>query len=122
MRPVFKDYSQGQITLFPASLDDKIKKDSPVRLVNEIVERLDALRDQISFMWLSAGREPDHNTINRFRSKNLKNTINEVFTQVVRKKTSGNGKKRPGLPNILIFIVCFIPQSRKHPRPELFLP
>jgi hypothetical protein len=35
-------------------------------------------------MWLSAGQEPDHNTINRFRSKNLKHTIHEIFTQVVR--------------------------------------
>jgi transposase len=41
MRPVFKDYSQGQITLFPASLNDRIPQDSPVRLVNEIVDKLD---------------------------------------------------------------------------------
>jgi hypothetical protein len=39
-----------------------------------------------------------------------------------RKKASGNGKKGPGLPCILIFIVCFSPQSRKHPRLELFYP
>ena len=42
-----------------------------------------ALQDRISFMWLSGGQEPDHNTINRFRSKNLKDTINHIFTQVV---------------------------------------
>lgn len=34
-------------------------------------------------MWLAGGLEPDHNTINRFRSQRLKNTINEIFTQVV---------------------------------------
>jgi hypothetical protein len=34
-------------------------------------------------MWLAGGLEPDHNTINRFRSKHLKDTINDLFTQVV---------------------------------------
>lgn len=34
-------------------------------------------------MWLAGGLEPDHNTINRFRSKHLKDTINEIFTQTV---------------------------------------
>jgi hypothetical protein len=43
-----------------------------------------ALQDRITFMWLSAGQEPDHNTINRFRSKNLKHSIHEIFTQEVR--------------------------------------
>ena len=42
-----------------------------------------ALQDRISFMWLSGGQEPDHNTINRFRSKHLKESINQLFTQVV---------------------------------------
>jgi transposase len=124
MRPVFKKYNQGQMTLFPMSLDDKIPKNSPVRLVNEIVDQLDinniikmykgngassycprmmlkvviyaylcniyscrkienALLDHVTFMWLAAGQEPDYNTINRFRSKKLKNTINWVFTRVV---------------------------------------
>jgi hypothetical protein len=31
MKPVFKEYNQGQLTLFPASLDSKIPEDSPVR-------------------------------------------------------------------------------------------
>jgi len=38
---VFKSNTQGQISLFPASLDEKIPTDSPVRLVNEIVDCLD---------------------------------------------------------------------------------
>jgi transposase len=43
----------------------------------------ETMLDRITFMWLSAGQAPDHNTINGFRSKNLKNTINEIFTRVV---------------------------------------
>jgi transposase len=123
-KTAFKSYNQGQITLFPTSLDEKIPQNSPVRLINQIVENLDitkvfdtykgggtsayhprmmlkvvlfsylnnmyscrkieqALQDRVSFMWLSANQTPDHNTINRFRSSHLKNTIHEIFTQVV---------------------------------------
>jgi transposase len=121
----FKDYSQGQISLFPARLDEKIPADSPVRLVNQVVDNLDIssiiesyqgggsssyhprlmlkvvlfaylnnvyscrqiedrLKDSISFMWLSGNQTPDHNTINRFRSSHLKESIHEIFTQVIR--------------------------------------
>ncbi|NMB50481.1 MAG: transposase [Bacteroidales bacterium] len=41
------------------------------------------LAHRISFMWLSGGQQPDHNTINRFRSCRLKENIHRIFTQVV---------------------------------------
>jgi transposase len=123
-KTAFKSYNQGQITLFPTSLDEKIPQCSPVRIINQIVDNLDitkvfdtykgggtsayhprmmlkvvlysylnnmyscrkieqALQDRVSFMWLSGNQTPDHNTINRFRSSHLKNTIHEIFTQVV---------------------------------------
>ena len=34
-------------------------------------------------MWISDNQTPEHNTINRFRSSHLKDSIHEVFTQVV---------------------------------------
>lgn len=40
-KAVFKEYRQGQISLFPARLDDKIPEDAPVRLVNQVVDNLD---------------------------------------------------------------------------------
>jgi transposase len=40
-------------------------------------------RENIHYMWLTGMQEPDHNTINSFRSKNIKDTVNEIFTQVV---------------------------------------
>ncbi|MDR0833524.1 MAG: IS1182 family transposase [Candidatus Symbiothrix sp.] len=120
----FKAYPQGQGYLFPMNLDDLIPQDSPVRLVNQIVDSLDITkiidtykgggtssyhprmmlkivlyaylnniyscrkieqntRDRISFMWLSGMQTPDHNTINLFRSLHLKDTISDIFTQVV---------------------------------------
>ncbi|MDR0765683.1 MAG: transposase, partial [Odoribacteraceae bacterium] len=43
-KPVFKSYSQGQLVLFPASLDEKLPADSPARLINHIVDSLDISR------------------------------------------------------------------------------
>jgi len=40
-KPVYKSNLQGQISLFPARLDQNIAEGSPVRLVNQIVENLD---------------------------------------------------------------------------------
>lgn len=46
--------------------------------------RLEAgCRENIHLMWISAMSRPDHNTINRFRSARLKNTIKEIFGKVV---------------------------------------
>jgi transposase/L-rhamnose mutarotase len=42
-----------------------------------------AICENIYFMWLSGMQQPDHNTLNRFRSERLKGVIKEVFSQVV---------------------------------------
>jgi len=40
--------------------------------------------ENIHYMWLSGMQTPDHNTINTFRSSHLKDTVNQIFTQVVQ--------------------------------------
>ena len=40
MKPVFKPYNQGQISLFPERLDTYIPEDHPVRLVSAVVDKL----------------------------------------------------------------------------------
>lgn len=42
-----------------------------------------AIKENIHFIWLSGMNKPDHNTLNRFRSEKLKNTLKEIFAQVV---------------------------------------
>lgn len=42
-----------------------------------------SLSENIHFMWLSGMSQPDHNTINRFRSDRLKDVLKETFSQVV---------------------------------------
>jgi transposase len=43
----------------------------------------EAVKTNIHFMWLSGMSQPDHNTINRFRSERLKHVLKQVFKQVV---------------------------------------
>ncbi len=54
----FKEYNQGQGVLFPMSIDSKIPEDSPVRLVNRIVDELD-LTD-IDFGFKGGGNSSYH--------------------------------------------------------------
>lgn len=42
-----------------------------------------AVRENIHFMWLAGMAQPDHHTINRFRSERLRNILKEVFAQIV---------------------------------------
>lgn len=42
-----------------------------------------ALRDRVSFMWLSGKQYPNFRTINNFRSNRLKDNIHKLFVQVV---------------------------------------
>ena len=39
---VFKDYNQNQLILLPPSLDELIEPNHPVRVVNQIIDRIDA--------------------------------------------------------------------------------
>lgn len=123
-RPLFKAYHQNQQFLFPPSLEDMIAANHPVRIVSEVIDRVDidiiirkysgggassyhprmllkvlvygylnniyssrrieaSAKENIYFMWLAGMQQPDHHTINRFRSERLKNILKEVFAQIV---------------------------------------
>jgi transposase len=123
-RVVFKRYVQNQPMLIPPSYEDLVAENHPVRVVNEVIERIDigalersykgggtssyhprmllkvvvyaylrniyssrkieqALSENVHFMWLAGGARPDHNTINDFRGKRLKEHLKKIFNQVV---------------------------------------
>ena len=120
----FKAYAQNQVMLIPPTLDEMIDASHPVRIVNQVIDRINidpliakfkgggtssyhprillkvlvfgylsniysgrrmeaALKENIHFMWISGMNQPDHNTINRFRSNRLKGVLKQVFGQVV---------------------------------------
>jgi len=121
---VFKNYTPNQIMLLPPSLEELIEKNHPVRVVNDVIEKINidallkkyqgggtssfhprmmlkvlvysylsniyssrkmeaGLKENIHLMWLSGMSQPDHNTLNRFRSERLKDVLKQVFAQVV---------------------------------------
>lgn len=41
------------------------------------------VKENIYFMWLAGMTQPDHHTLNRFRSERLRNILKEVFAQIV---------------------------------------
>jgi transposase/IS5 family transposase len=42
-----------------------------------------AVKENIFFMWLAGMEQPDHNTINRFRTNRLKDVIKKIFSEIV---------------------------------------
>jgi transposase len=60
MKPVFKTYSPGQITLFPVNLESKISQDSPVRPVSQTVDKLDMGRIIDTYKGGGTGACPPH--------------------------------------------------------------
>jgi len=125
LQPIFKAYRQRQAMLLPPSLDELIVSNHPVRVVDDVLSKIDiqplirqyktggasnyhpgmllkvlvyayinniyssrkieeALQQNIHFMWLSGMSQPDHNTINRFRSERLKEPLKKIFVQVVQ--------------------------------------
>ena len=49
-KPVFKSNFQDQISLFPARLDQNISKDSPVRLIDQIVDKLEITKIERTYL------------------------------------------------------------------------
>jgi transposase len=122
---IFKPVTSNQIVLFPENIGDRIPKNHPVRLVNQVIDKINmdgvfsgykgggtssfhprvmikilfysyfnniysarkiekALHENIYFMWISGNSQPNFRTINLFRSKRLKNQINNLFIEIVR--------------------------------------
>jgi len=120
----FKTYSRQQIPLLPATYEDKIAANHPVRVVDAVIEKIDlrklystykgggtssynpkmllkaviyayiintyssrkieeAIKSDVRFIWLCGNCEPDHNTINRFRSDKVLEVLKDIFKQIV---------------------------------------
>lgn len=124
-KPVFKPYHKHQPALIPLNVDDMIDKHHIVRLLSEIIDKIDieeirknykgggagayppeimlkiiiygylqniysgrklekACVEQTPFIWLACGFRPNFRTINLFRSKRLAQSIDTIFSNVVK--------------------------------------
>lgn len=121
---IFKPYCQNQMFLLPPSIEEMIVSNHPVRIVNEIIDKInikpllklykgggsssynakmmlkiliysylknvyssrkieEMTKENIHMMWIAGMNNPDHHTINRFRSEKLKKVLEEIFRQIV---------------------------------------
>lgn len=74
----FREVHQDQLMLLPPSLDEFI--DDQIYSCRKIAK---ALREDLSFMWLSGPSHPDFNTVNRFRSDHLRLILEDIYSELL---------------------------------------
>src|SRR6478609_4392270 len=83
INPLLKEFKGGGTSCYHPRMLLKVLVYGYVNNIYSSRKIEEACRCDIRFMWLCAQNAPDHNTINRFRSKRLKDTFRDIFNQVV---------------------------------------
>ncbi len=81
--PLLKKYKGGGTSSFHPRMMMKVMVYSYLSNIYSSRKMEAALKENIHFMWLSGMNQPDHNTLNRFRSERLKDVLKQVFGKVV---------------------------------------
>src|SRR5580698_7893764 len=81
--PLLKKYKGGGTSSFHPRMMMKVMVYSYLSNIYSSRKMEVALKENIHFMWLSGMNQPDHNTLNRFRSERLKDVLKQVFGKVV---------------------------------------
>lgn len=80
---IMRQYKGGGTSSYHPRMMLKVLIYAYARQIYSSRQIANALRENIHFMWISAGNQPDFRTINRFRGEILKNCIQPVFTEVI---------------------------------------
>lgn len=83
IRPLLRKYKGGGSSSYHPRMLLKVLVYGYLSNVYSSRKLESATQENIHFMWLSGMEQPDHNTINRFRSERLQGVIKKVFSQVV---------------------------------------
>lgn len=83
IEPLLKKYKGGGTSSYHPKMLLKVLVYAYVNNIYSSRKIEEALQANIHFMWLSGMSQPDHHTINRFRSDRLKESLQYIFTQVV---------------------------------------
>jgi len=81
--PVLRKYKGGGSSSYHPRMLLKVLVYGYLNNIHSSRKLESATKENIYFMWLAGMSQPDHNTINRFRSERFKGVIKKVFTQVV---------------------------------------
>ena len=80
---IYAKYSGGGSSSYHPKMLLKVILYAYLRNVYSGREMAKLLKENIHFMWLAAGNYPDFRTINTFRSKILKDEIDQIFVQIL---------------------------------------
>lgn len=81
---LLKQYRGGGTTAYHPAMLIKVLIYSYLSNIYSSRRMETALKENIHLMWLSGMNRPDHNTLNRFRSARLKDTLKDIFVQIVQ--------------------------------------
>ena len=97
LSPLLETYKGGGASSYSPRLMLKILIYSYIDKIytNRRIEK--ALRENINLMWLSGMSTPDHTTIHNFRSKRMKEAVEDVFGSIVEILIDGGYVKAENL-------------------------
>ena len=80
---LIKSYKGGGNSSYHPAMLLKVIVYSYLRNIYSTRKMEEALQENVHFIWLAGGNQPDHNTLARFRSQRLKGKVKAIFGQVV---------------------------------------
>lgn len=83
LEPLLKKFKGGGTSSYHPKMLLKVLVFSYLNNIYSSRKMESAVKENIPFMWLAGMSQPDHNTINRFRSDRLKDVLKQVFKQIV---------------------------------------
>lgn len=83
LEPIIEEYKGGGCSSYHPRMMIKVLVYGYIEKRYSSREIEKALKENICFMWLSGMQQPDHNTLNRFRNSQLKQTVKDVFSHVL---------------------------------------
>jgi transposase len=83
LEPLLKRYKGGGVSSYHPKMMLKVLVYAYVQRVYSSRQIAKALRENIHYIWISGGNQPDFRTINRFRGVVMKEVIEEVFAAVL---------------------------------------
>ncbi len=83
LEPLLKKYKGGGTSSYHPAMLLKILVYAYTQRIYSSRQIAKAVRENVNFLWMSGGNQPDFRTINAFRGERMRGAIEEVFTLVL---------------------------------------
>lgn len=83
LEPLLRKYKGGGTSSYHPKMMLKVLVYAYTQRIYSSRQIAKAVRENVNFLWLSGGNQPDFRTINSFRGEKMKGAIEEVFTLVL---------------------------------------